>query len=200
MTHPPIVVGRVLRSSTTGYTIGTKALKAEVPYFGDFVKVHVSSGCDVVGLIADVVIRDDPFIRQLAAPDVDQEIIADHRENRLAIEVSVVVIGYVEQDCFHQHLPIQPPTALEEIWTCTDSEIASFTQSDLTFFQTVLGSKDSQTDELLAASLRRAAATHEDSRKFLIKAGRELSRLFAFDMIRLDGLFRRIKQYKAGKL
>jgi len=200
MTNTPIVVGRVLRSSTTGYTIGTKVLKAEVPHFGDFVKVHVSNGCDVVGLIADVVIRDDPFIRQLAAPDVDREIIEDHRENRLAIEVSVVVIGYVEHGYFHQHMPIQPPTALEEIWTCTDSEIAGFTQGDLAYFQTVLSNKDSQTDELLAASLRRAAATHQDQQKFLIKAGRELARLFAFDMIRLENVFRRLKQYKAGEL
>jgi len=34
----------------------------------------------------------------------------------------------------------------------------------------------------------------------LIKAGRELARLFAFDMIRLENVFRRLKQYKAGEL
>ena len=194
MTHTPIVVGRVLRSSTNGYTIGTKVLKAEVPHFGDFVKVHVSNGCDVVGLIANVVIRDDPFIRQLAAPEIDQEIIADHRENRLTIEVSVAIVGYSEQGRVCQYLPSQPPTALEEIWTCTDQEIAEFTQAGFTFFRTILDSKEGLADELLGAALRRASQTYTPrERDFLVRAGRELSRLLAFDAVRLEGLLRRIK-------
>lgn len=37
MTDTPLTVGRVLRSSTASFTIGTKTLAADVPRFGAFV-------------------------------------------------------------------------------------------------------------------------------------------------------------------
>jgi len=58
-------VGRVMRSSTGEFTIGTRLLQADVPRFGAFVKAPSTDGCQVIGLIYDVLIEDDPFVRQL---------------------------------------------------------------------------------------------------------------------------------------
>jgi hypothetical protein len=93
----------------------------------------------------------------------------------------------------YQYLPAQPPIALDEIVTCERAEVIRFTE-DFTYFRTVLSATDAPADELAAASLRLAAdARGAQGRDFLVRAGRELSRLLAFDAVRLEGLLRRIK-------
>jgi hypothetical protein len=62
----------------------------------------------------------------------------------------------------------------------------------------VLNNRDLPADELLAANLRCAAEARPDGRDFLADAGRELARLLAIDLPRLDGLLRRLGHvYKA---
>ena len=194
MTDHALPVGRVLRSSTASFTLGTKTLAAEVPRFGGFVKVAAPDGEDIIGLIYDVVIDDDLFARQLIGAEVGAEYIADQRVNRqVPIEISVLVVGHARQGKMYQYLPAQPPIALDEIVTCNREEIVKFTD-DFTYFRTVLNAQDAPADELLAASLRLAAEVRgAQGREFLVRAGRELSRLLAFDAVRLEGLLRRIK-------
>jgi hypothetical protein len=194
MTDHSLPVGRVLRSSTASLTLGTKTLAADVPRFGGFVKVAAPDGGDIIGLIYDVVIEDDLFARQLIGAEVSAEYIADQRQNRqVPIEISVLVVGHAREGKMYQYLPAQPPISLDEIVTCSDAEVVQFT-ADFTYFRTVLNAKDTPADELLAASLRLAAeARGAPGREFLVRAGRELSRLLAFDAVRLEGLLRRIK-------
>src|SRR5512143_1080323 len=194
MSDHALPVGRVLRSSTTSLTLGTKILAAEVPRFGGFVKVAAPDGGDIIGLIYDVVIEDDLFARQLIGAEVGAEYIADQRANRqVPIEISVLVAGHARNGKMYQYLPAQPPIALDEIVTCERAEVIRFTE-DFTYFRTVLSATDAPADELLAASLRLAAdARGAQGRDFLVRAGRELSRLLAFDAVRLEGLLRRIK-------
>ena len=45
MTDHALAVGRVLRSSTASFTIGTKTLVTDVPRFGGFVKAAAPDGC-----------------------------------------------------------------------------------------------------------------------------------------------------------
>src|SRR5512137_626696 len=194
MTDHSLPVGRVLRSSTASLTLGTKTLAADVPRFGGFVKVAAPDGGDIIGLIYDVVIEDDLFARQLIGAEVSAEYIADQRQNRqVPIEISVLVVGHARDGKMYQYLPAQPPISLDEIVTCSDAEVVQFT-TDFTYFRTVLNAKDAPADELLAASLRLAAEVRgAQGREYLVRAGRELSRLLAFDAVRLEGLLRRIK-------
>ena len=93
-------LGRLLRSSTTGYVFGCLVPEPEVPCFGDFVKAPAQRGrTNVIGLIYNIVIDDDPFVRQMVAtPDLDDAYVLDQRENRqVPIEVSVLSIGYYDQ-------------------------------------------------------------------------------------------------------
>jgi len=107
--------------------------------------------------------------------------------------VSVLVVGHCRDGRMLPYLPSQPPAALDTLVTCTDEEIVRFTE-DFAYFRTVLNAIDARPDELLAASLRHAAeARVGDGREFLVRAGRELARLLAFDAVRLEGLLRRIR-------
>ena len=82
MSEHCLPVGRVLRSSTASFTIGTKTLAADVPRFGGFVKACVADGCDVIGLIYDVMLEDDLFARQLIGAEVDAEYIAEEKPKK----------------------------------------------------------------------------------------------------------------------
>ncbi len=194
MSDSSIPVGRVLRSTTSMFTIGTRVLPAEVPLFGALVKARINPNCDAFGLVYEVAIEDDQLSRQLVAAD-KPEYVADHRFNRqVPIDISVLIVGHRLGERVYQYLPPQPPIALAKIGTCTREEIVQFTE-EFTFFRTVLYAKDGPADELLAAALRTAADARGDAgkRPYLVKAGRELSRLLAFDAVRLEGLLRRIR-------
>ena len=194
MMDQPITVGRVLRSSTAGFSIGCRVLRENVPEFGAFVKV-AQGNCAITGLIYDVQFVDDPLVRQIISADSMPEELRRDQSQRLApIEISVLVVGFVRDGQVYQHLPPQPPATLDQIVTCTPDEVLAFTR-EFTFLRTILNAKDAPADELIAASLRTAAAarTEGEQRAFLLGAGRELARLLSVDPVRLEGILRRIK-------
>jgi len=194
MSDQPITVGRVLRSSTAGFSIGCRVLRENVPEFGAFVKV-AQGNCAITGLIYDVQFVDDPLVRQIISADSMPEELRRDQSQRLApIEISVLVVGFVRDGQVYQHLPPQPPATLDQIVTCTPDEVLAFTR-EFAFLRTILNAKDAPADELIAASLRTAAAARPEGeqRAFLLDAGRELARLLSVDPVRLEGILRRIK-------
>ena len=190
-----IEVGRIIRSSTTRFAVGCQVLRPRVPVFGALVKVRVHDD-EVYGLIHDVHMEDDPFVRQMAtAGGLPAEYVEDQRHNRqVPIEVGVLVIGYREDGVIYHRLPPQPPLSLDVIHTCASGELIDFT-GQFDYFRLVLDNRDLPADELLAANLRYAAGAREmGGRDFLVDAGRELARLLAADLPRLDAILRRIRQ------
>jgi len=194
MTEQPITVGRVLRTSTSGFAIGCRVLREDVPEFGAFVKVAQGT-TQIMGLIYDVQFVDDPLVRQIISADsMPPELRLDQSQRLAPIEISVLVVGFAREGQVYQHLPPQPPATLDEIKTCAPGEVIAFTQQ-FTFLRTILDARDAPADELAAASLRLAAAARPDGerRAFLLNAGRELARLLAADPVRLEGILRRIR-------
>ena len=189
-------VGRIIRSSTTRFAVGCQVLRPQVPAFGSLVKVPAMEEDQIYGLIHDVRMEDDPFVRQMAVTEgVPAEYIEDQRHNRqVPIEVGVLVVGYWHADKITQRLPPQPPLSLDVIYTCAPEELVAFT-GQFDYFRLVLDSRDLPADELLAANLRYAAEARGDGAKseFLVSAGRELARLLAMDLYRLDAILRRIR-------
>jgi hypothetical protein len=166
-----------------------------VPTFGALVKAEAGAAITILGLIRDVQLLDDPLVRQVAVlPEERPELIADQYQRLLPIEVQVQVVGYCDNGQWRHWLPPQPPMSLVEIVTCTPAELLAFTER-FDYFRLVLESRDPLADELLAAHLRQAAAARgEDAgRGFLVDAGRELARLLAMDLQRLDAILRRIR-------
>lgn len=194
MTDQPITVGRVLRSSTAGFAIGCRELQQNVPEFGAFVQV-AQGNTQIIGIIYDVQFVDDPLVRQIITADSLPEELRKDQSQRLApVEISVLVVGFTRDGQVYQHLPPQPPATLYTIGTCAPNEIIAFTRQ-FTFLRTILNAKDAPADELVAASLRLAAASRPEAerRAFLLDAGRELARLLSGDPVRLEGILRRIK-------
>ena len=190
-------IGRLLRSSTAGYVFGCSVPEPEVPLFGAFVKAPAQRGqTEVIGLIYDITIEDDPFVRQMVAtPDLPEAYVEDQRVNRqVPIEVSVLAVGYRDGGGFQQALPPQPPITLDRISQCSPAEVVEFT-SRFDFLRLILDSPDAPADELIAVSLRHAADLRppEDRTFFLREAGKELARLLNRDLARLENLLRRIR-------
>jgi hypothetical protein len=190
-------IGWVLRSSTVGFAVGCRVLQPSVPQFGNLVKVPLPEGLTIFGLIYDVQVKDDPAVRQLIlVGEMEPEAILDQRENRLLpIELSVLVVGYQwagEKPV--QGMPPQPPISLDYLALGDDADVRIFTEQ-LDYLRLVLNAAHIPSDELLIANLQYAAAVRpaETRRAFLVRAGRELARLLSYDLVRLDGILRRIK-------
>ena len=192
-----MTIGRLLRSSTTGYVFGCSVPEPEVPQFGMFVKAPAQRGqTETIGLIYNIAIEDDPFVRQMVAtPDLPEAYIQDQRLNRqVPIEVSVLAVGYRNGDRFVQALPPQPPITLDRISSCSDAEVCLFTER-LDYVRLILNAADAPADELITAAVQRAAACRspEERPRFLREAGKELARLLSRDLPRLENLLRRIR-------
>jgi hypothetical protein len=200
MSEEPVQVGRVLRSSTTAFTVGCRQLIAQqdqcVPQFGALVKAERGPGQIVYGLIYNVTIEDDAFVRQLVAAGVDTaEVIEDQRQRRqVPIVIDVLVAGFGAGGEIYHRLPPQPPATLEPIYICNNAELVRFTaQHD--WLRTVLGAVDVPADQLLAAAVRAAAEARPSSQQeaYRVAAGRELAGLLALDLTRLDGILRHLR-------
>ena len=88
-------IGRLLRASTSSFSVGCRTLEADLPIFGSLVRVELNGGGTVYGLVYDVRVDDDPFVRQLiAAGELTEEYVEDQRQRRqVPVEVSVLVVG-----------------------------------------------------------------------------------------------------------
>jgi len=195
-------IGWVLRAGTADFAVGCRVLEPNVPQFGDMVKVPLTDSSAVFGLIYNVQVEDDLAVRQLIlAGELEPQIIKDQRENRLVpIELSILTVGHQQDRRISHGLPPQPPLSLDKLTICSDADLRAFTRvTDYTYrfdyLRLVLNATHAPTDELLIASLNRAAQAQppEIRRRFLLAAGRELARLMSLDMMRLDGILQRIK-------
>jgi hypothetical protein len=197
----PVIVGRVLRSSTTSFTVGCRQLISEqdqrVPEFGALVRAAGKNDAVIYGLIFNVTIEDDAFVRQLVAAGVDSaEIIEDQRQKRqVPIVVDVLVVGGGQGLAVYYRLPAQPPSTLDQIYLCNAAEMVRFTERH-DWLRTVLAAVDAPTDQLLISALRAAAqARPPDQREaYVVAAGRELAKLLALDLSRLAGILMQMRE------
>ena len=195
------LVGRVLRSSTASFTVGCRQLIVEqdkmTPKLGALLKAKGANGRIVYGMTCNVTIEDDAFVRQLVAAGVDTpEIIEDQRQKRqVPIVVDVMIVGHGEGfQCYHR-LPPQPPRTLDEISTCDGAEVVRFTARH-DWMRLVMTAFDAPVDQILVAGLRLASEarpTDDERRQYLVAAGRELARLLALDLARLDGILTQLR-------
>ncbi len=192
-------IGRSQRSSTTGYVFGCSVPAPEVPLFGSFVRAPIQQAqADTIGLIYNITVDDDQFVGPMISADdkMDEDeyetYLQDQRRNRqVPIEVSVLAVGYHNGSGYVHALPPQPPMLLDKIFYCADEEIREFT-TRFDYLQLILDSVDVPADQLIAASLTKAASVQPDRERFLKAAGRELAKLMSRDLNRLQKLLKRI--------
>ncbi|MBN1178000.1 MAG: hypothetical protein JXD18_02230 [Anaerolineae bacterium] len=196
MTDTPIPVGRVLRASTREFAFGCRVLQPDIPAFGSFVRADARTPGDAIyGLIYDVVVQDDLFVRRFVVVEPPEEVVRDQRDNRqVPIEVSVLSVGYREGGRIVHRIPPQPPVTMDHLYPCPPDDIVAFTQR-FDYFRLILDAPAIPTDHLLAASLWAAANARPPSAResFLVDAGRALTHLLGGDLLRLDGVLQSIR-------
>jgi hypothetical protein len=195
-----VIVGRVLRSSTTGFDCGTHSTRLDTRHsFGAFVEVPIAND-DVVyaiGLIYAVRVDDDPLVSELVRADtVEDNVLRDQRENRLIpVEISVINVGWRDNVRTMPGLSPRPSMSLSDVCSCDPAVIRHFTENH-DFFRLVLNASQVPSDDLLAAALRYAAVVaYEESERynFLVESGRKLVRLLGHDLKRLAHLLALIR-------
>jgi len=196
-----VKVGRVLRSSTTSFTVGCQQLMADqdkmTPQLGALLRAAGRNNEIIYGLTCNVTIEDDVFVRQLVAAGEERpDFIEDQRQRRqVPVVVEVMVVGYGDGRSYFHRLPPQPPRTLDIIEMCNGAEVNLFTgQHD--WIRLVLNGNPLTADQILVAALRLARdarPTDDERQRYLVGAGRELAKLLALDLARLDGILRGIK-------
>lgn len=194
-------VGRILRADTVGYTVGAMAMDERLPHVGNFV-ITRGQQWDAIGVIEQVRIEDDPFVRQLIAANVSTEYIMDQRQRRqVPIEVSVVHVGLKRDGVYLQRRPTQPPAVLEEIYTFEGYELAAFGGEPPRYTMDYLGllldgfAGRPDGDEVIASAVQTMVKQYPegDRRGYALAAGQALARRLSVDLLRLDNLLRRIR-------
>jgi hypothetical protein len=158
-----IQIGRLLRAGNSGFVVGCRVSQEQIPALGALVQVQLESGTDIYGLVYDIHIDDDGLVRQLiTAGDIQEAVIADNRLNRnVPLEVSVLAVGYRQEDRIYHLLPPRPPFSLDSIYLCSDEEICRFTSPGrFGYLRHILRAGDLPVDELLAAHLLQAGQAH----------------------------------------
>lgn len=189
-----MMIGRVLRASTRGFTCGTHSVRIDQRHdFGAFVKVPIANHSDtvVIGVIYAVEIKDDMLVNELVlAESVDPNVLRDQRENRMIpVEISVLNVGYGNGTAFMNSLPPRPPMSLSPVELCSPDEVYHFTHRQ-DFFRLVLGASEVPTDDLVAAMIRYASTAYleEERYDFMVGCGRQVARLLASDVKRLGAI------------
>ena len=160
-----IEIGRLLRSSTSGFVVGCRVSQLDVPSFGALVRAPLADGDQVYGLIHDIRIADDGLVRQIVtAENVSAEVILDNRERRIVpVELSVLAVGFEHQGQIRHQLPPRPPTSLDLIYLCDDQDLKRFSSAgDLGYIRLMLAAVELPLAELLAVHVAGAGAVQND--------------------------------------
>jgi hypothetical protein len=178
-----IQIGHLLRAGTTGFVAGCSVSQLETPAFGTLVRAPLDENYSVFGLIHDIHIDDDGLVRQLVtAGNISAEVMHDNRERRIVpVEMSVLAVGYELEGKISHLLPPRPPLSLDEIFLCTNGELAKFTSAGkFGYFRHILQAKDIPIGELLAAHILQVKQKTKDER-WVERATQELITLLRDD-------------------
>ena len=186
-------VGEVVESSTTELVAEACQLHG-APSFGRFVRVDADM--PVVGIVFNVFTHSiEPNRRPTAYGKTESELRLEQPQifELLRTEFQALVIGYVDEGQPVPILPPQPAHIHSFVYPCNDDEVRAFTRTD-DYLRSILNTSKIPTDELLVAALRAALKAHGHDRDYLVRMGKEVSRLLKDDYDRLSSIVRRIVQ------
>lgn len=192
----PTKIGEVIEAGTGEFTAECYELHAPPP-LGSLVRTG-DGEVEIYGVVCNAsTVGVDPGRRPVARgrDEPDEESI--YRQNPQLVKLlrttfDTVAVGHGRGDEICHYLPPRPPRVHSFVYLCDPDEVSRFTQS-LDFLTILLGAQGRQTDEVVAACLRRASHAHEDRRGFLVRAGKELAVQLGGELNRLNAVLRRIR-------
>ncbi len=190
-------IGEVIEANSTSFVAGTYRL-LDAPPFGCLVRADGPGGCSAYALVYDV----HTASQELGGRAVvrgregmyDGDIYTENPdlEAVLQTEFRALIVGFCDGPALRQYLPPLPPPVHYSVHVCEDHELRHFFER-LDFLPTVLSARDLPADELLAATLRRAADVQPDRYGFTVTAGRRLALLLRDEHARLMSILQRIR-------
>lgn len=183
-------VGEVVESSTTELVAEAPQLHG-APSFGQFVRVD--SDLPIIGIVFNVFTHSiEANRRPTAYGKTEDELRLEQPQifELLRTEFQALVIGYIDATGPAQVLPPQPARIHSFVHLCSEEEVRAFTQTD-DYLRSILNTSKIPTDELLIAALRQTMRAHEGAHAYLVRMGKELSRLLGDDYDRLSSIIRR---------
>lgn len=186
VTPPTDEIGRILRASTTGFSVGSRVQQLDAPSFGCLVKAQPLDAREAIfGLVYDMHIDDDPLVRRLIlAENPRQSVIEDQRNNRLIpIEMSTLTVGYSLEGAIVHGLPPRPPLNLDPVHICTGrQEIVRFTEAP-GYLRLVIRAAGTQVpvDQLLVAHIHQVYQLRGDDAPWALRIIQEVIELLRSD-------------------
>ena len=190
-------IGEIIESNTTSFVAGAYQL-LHAPPFGALVRAEGRDGCAAYGLVYNI----ETTSREMSGRAIvrgregmyDGDIYLENPdlEAVLQTEFRALIVGYCDGLTIRQHLPAHPPPIHYSVYLCDEDELRRFTEL-LQFCRTVLNAPDVPQEELLAATLRQAAAAQPDPHAFLVTAGRSLAVLLREEHPRLLAIVERMR-------
>lgn len=188
--------GEVVETSVESLT-GQCHRLYEAPQLGTLVRAGNEVFAVVSGIATSALDPSRRIIARGADLATEAEVYASNPqlERLLRTDVKLTVVGHRTADTpIRQFLPPQPPWIHTFLYTCDAQEVRGFygeiaPQFD---FLSLLLTSYSNTDDVLAATLREAAVAFDDPRSFLLAASKEVAVLLSGDTMRLNAIVRRL--------
>ncbi len=186
-------IAEVIEASTTQFTAQCYELY-ELPPLGSLVKTG-----DIYGIVAHAETTSiEPNRKPIARGKDEASEEAIYQENPqllklLRSDFEAVVVGYREGDRLYHYLPPSPARIHAFVYLCVNEEVREFSQS-FGFLNILINARlPVPSDELIAAALRQISQAHEDGRKFLVAAGKELAVLLSGQYEQLKSILGRLR-------
>ena len=197
-------IGEVLSSRITSYI--AEAWRSEdadqnnlsllSPHFGSFLKSRSEEKrLTVYGVVYDIVTGPvDQHHKATALHMTRAELRKEQPQIFLLLKTEwhVAVVGYKQAGACHCGLPPFPPEVHDFVYPLEVEELQEASEN-LEFLRILYGVAEVPRDELLAATIRNAAKSRSDNYKYLVEAGKQVSRLMRDDYERLGSVLRKIK-------
>jgi hypothetical protein len=186
-------IAEVIEASTVQFTAQCYELY-ELPPLGSLVKTG-----DIYGIVCHAETAGmEPGRKPIARgkDEVSEEAVyqsSPQLSRLLRSEFTAAVVGYKDNDKIYQYLPPQPARIHNFVYLCQPDDVREFSQSFGFLNILTNAALPIPADEVIAAALRQMSKAQEDSRAFLVVAGKELAKLLSSDFIRLKNILGRLR-------
>ncbi len=181
-------IGEVIESSST-HVVAQIPHNREIspPPFGSFVRMDKK--LNIFGVVYNMITTSVDPSRQPIAYGIPVDELSNKMPHLFELQrtnFEIALIGFGQDKICHYTPPL-PPRIHSRVYACSDKEISRITEN-FAFLRMLLANTTIPTEELVAATIR-TAGTEEN---FIVKAGKELSRLLADDYGRLKAILQRL--------